>query len=98
MKQGFLLSNFLERAKLDERILPSHLAVFTAIHHLLAKTNNENNVKITRKKVMQLAKISSISTYHRCLNELVMYNYIFYTPSFDHYEGSEVILSENTPF
>jgi hypothetical protein len=40
--------------------------------------------------MMFISKIKSISTYHKCINELVVYNYIIYNPSYNHYEGSMV--------
>ena len=90
-----ILSNFIDRATYDEKLLPSHISMFTAIYHLLKKTGTGNSVKITRKKVMSLAKINSISTYHRCINDLVEFNYIIYKPSYDHYLGSLVIFPSN---
>lgn len=86
-----ILYNFLEQAKSDDRLLPSHLSVFTALHHLLTQSEAENCVVITRKKIMQIAKIGSISTYHRCMSELTLFEYIIYKPSYDHYAGSLVI-------
>src|SRR4051812_36084831 len=85
------LTDFLEVANKDERLLPSHVALFTAVFHLLKKSGSGTTVKITRQKVMALAKISSISTYHRCINDLVSFQYFEYNPSYDHYKGSWII-------
>jgi len=90
MDQDDILFRFLERGNDDERLLPSHLALFTAIHYLLKKAGTGLSVRITRKNVMRLAKINSISTYHRCVNDLVTCNHIIYEPSFNRYLGTLV--------
>ncbi|WP_183573104.1 phage integrase SAM-like domain and Arm DNA-binding domain-containing protein [Mucilaginibacter sp. X5P1] len=38
---------------------------------------------IFRKKLMRFSRIKSVSTYHKCLGELVSFGYIGYRPSFD---------------
>jgi len=96
--QNAILFNFLEAAKLDERLLPSHVSIFTAIYHLFLQAGKENSIKITRKKVMCLARINSISTYHKCLNDLVEFRYIIYKPSYDHYLGTLVIFRNNSGY
>ncbi|WP_158995135.1 hypothetical protein [Mucilaginibacter sp. L196] len=88
--QEAILSSFLEKADNDDRLLPSHVSLFTALYYLLRKTGSKNTVKISRKKLMPLAKIHSISTYHRCISDLTAFNYIIYQPSYDHYLGSMV--------
>ncbi len=88
--KNFALTNFYKRAQKDQRLLPSHLAVFTAICMLLDVNVAENAVRITRKKVMELARIRSKSTYHRCISQLVEFDYIIYSPSYDHYLGTYV--------
>ncbi len=89
-----ILSSFLERADSDDRLLPSHVSLFTALYYLFRKTGLGNTVKISRKKLMPLAKIHSISTYHRCMSDLIAFNYIIYQPSYDHYSGSLVTFSD----
>jgi hypothetical protein len=97
MEKDAILTNFLEQGKCDDRLLPTHLALFTAMHHLLKKAGSEISVRVTRKNIMRLAKIKSISTYHRCVNELVTFNYIIYRPSFDHHLGTLVTFKIDTP-
>jgi hypothetical protein len=88
--KNFALTNFYQRAQKDQRLLPSHLAVFTAICMLFEVNIDDSAIRITRKKVMQLAKIRSKSTYHRCISELAEFEYIIYSPSYDHYLGTYV--------
>ena len=76
--KNIALTKFYKRAQKDQRLLPSHLAVFTAICMLYDVNVAENAIRITQKKVMELAKIRSKSTYHRCISQLTEYEYIIY--------------------
>nr|WP_067055089.1 hypothetical protein [Mucilaginibacter sp. L294] len=93
--KNIALTNFYKRAQKDQRLLPSHLAVFTAICMLFEVNVAENAIKITRKKVMEIAKIRSKSTYHRCISDLAEFEYIVYQPSYDHYSGTYVFFPPN---
>jgi hypothetical protein len=52
----------------------------------------ENPVSICRKEVLQLSKIGSYNTYHRCLHDLHSFGYIKYEPSHNQFIGSLVHL------
>lgn len=55
---------------------------------------NNNRFKevfyINRDEVMQLSKVGSKSTYHRCIKELHHWTYIVYFPSHNPYRGSKI--------
>lgn len=93
--KNFALTNFYQRAQKDQRLLPSHLALFTAICMLYDVNVAENAIRVTRKKLMELAKIRSKSTYHRCISELEEFEYIVYQPSYDHYLGTYISFLRN---
>lgn len=76
----------------DERLLPSHLSLAFALIVSWKKDGSPHDIKITRREIMAVSKISSISTYHRIIKDLVEYRYINYRPSYDHYEGTKVSL------
>ncbi|WP_205589855.1 hypothetical protein [Mucilaginibacter celer] len=42
---------------------------------------------------MKLAKISSCTTYHKCIRDLNAYGYLNYEPSFDRKVGSLIIFT-----
>ena len=88
-----ILLEFYNRSTSNKRLLPSHLVLFTVIYLQMDKTKADLSVRITRKKIMQLAKIKSNSTYHRCVNDLVNFGYIIYHPSYNHYDGTLVIFT-----
>ena len=50
---------------------------------------------INRSEVMQLSKIGSKSTYHRCIKELHHWSYIIYSPSHNPYKGSKINILQN---
>lgn len=81
----------------DERLLQSHVSLLFALLITWVKFGGPVSFKITRREMMVMAKISSISTYHICIKELVKYNYITYTPSYDHYKGTQVGFKVNQP-
>lgn len=49
---------------------------------------------VNRDEVMQLSKVGSKSTYHRCIKELHHWNYIVYFPSHNPYKGSKIKLTK----
>ncbi|WP_255606860.1 hypothetical protein [Pedobacter polysacchareus] len=48
--------------------------------------------RVCRRKLMQFSRIRSLSTYHKCMAELVIYGYINYQPSYDPIRASTVSL------
>lgn len=44
------------------------------------------------RKLMQFSKISSKTTYHKCMQDLVYLGYILYEPSFDTYQASRITI------
>lgn len=71
---------FLVAFAADERISVWHMAMMFGILQLV--TENDEVVLISRKKVMQLAHIKNIVTYHKYIKELQNLGYIKYFPSY----------------
>ncbi|RYE59619.1 MAG: hypothetical protein EOP48_00280 [Sphingobacteriales bacterium] len=82
MKLSFPVDNFLKRAAVDERLLPTHLSLFMAIF-FYSKGDAKAEFQVCRRELMQYSRIKSLSTYHKCMSELVTYGYITYSPSYD---------------
>ena len=85
------LSRFYEAIKDDNRIAPSHIALFMALFECWNQNDFQNPVCIRRRQIMEVAKISGLATYHRCLRELHLYGYIEYQPSYNSSVCSKVI-------
>jgi hypothetical protein len=75
----------------DKRISVWHISAYAAIIQLWCKGHFRNPVSVTRRKIMELAHIGSIATYHKCIRELEQYGYISYESSY-HPNGSKVFL------
>ncbi len=74
----------------DSRLNPTHVSLYMALFQLWNITRFSKVFYINRQEVMQLSKIGSKSTYHRCLTDLTNWKYIEYLPSHNMYKGSEV--------
>jgi hypothetical protein len=77
------LYDFFYAIKQDSRIGASHISLFCALV-CLACQQQSDTVLFKSAELMQLAKISSPATYHKCIKALHEYGYIDYHPSFNH--------------
>lgn len=95
MKSSFPLESFLKRAAEDFRLLPTHLSLFMAIFYYSEDDDPHASFRVTRRTLMQFARIKSIATYHKCIKELVDFKYITYLPTYDTYQASRVTILQN---
>lgn len=84
------LSFFYQSIRSDARIGTTHISLYVALYQMWNWGRGEIPVLIKRKDVMELAKISSSATYHKCLRQLVEYGFIRYFPCSDPAKKSEV--------
>ena len=66
----------------DQRTSSAQLAIYLAILVLYQMRGDSNQVNVSRREVMQLAKINSFCTYHKAISSLIEFNYINYIPSY----------------
>jgi hypothetical protein len=76
----------------DSRVTAWHVSIFMAICYQWHQQERENPVAVTRKILMELARMQSCMTYHKCIGQLHEFGYIIYTPSFHPHLGSRVLL------
>ena len=76
----------------DSRLNPSHISLYVALFQLWNSNHFPKEFFVNREEVMQLAKVGSKSTYHRCIKELDNWKYIIYFPSHNPYKGSKIKL------
>lgn len=74
----------------DSRLNPTHVSLYMALFQLWNISRFAAVFYVNRQEVMQLSKIGSNTTYHRCLKDLNKWKYIEYLPSHNIYKGSEV--------
>ncbi|RYE59285.1 MAG: hypothetical protein EOP48_01390 [Sphingobacteriales bacterium] len=86
------LTSFFEAIREDHRIGTSHVSLYMAIFHFYNLNQFRNPVDITRAAVMEVAKISGLATYHKCIRDLAEFGYIQYRPSYNPAKNSQVTL------
>lgn len=78
----------------DRRIRTVHMSLYMGFFLLRILKDNQNPFSIKRREIMQIAKIRSFATYHKCMKDLQTYGYIQYLPSFHPIKGSLVLLNQ----
>ena len=89
---SFKFAHYIKKASTDERLTRTQLSLYIAILNCWYDQKGIKEVKVTRKNLMTLSKIPAISTYHRNLKMLIVLGYINYTPTFNHYVKSQILL------
>ena len=92
MEQLKELTIFYSAIKNDNRIGTTHISLYMALFQFYNLNRLENPIQITRTGVMEVAKISGLATYHKCMKDLVEYGYIQYQPSYNPSISSQVVL------
>jgi hypothetical protein len=86
------LTSFFSAIRQDNRIGISHISLYMALFQFYNLNQFQNPVNINRASLMEIAKISGLATYHKCIKDLVEFGYIEYNPSFNPGIGSRVVL------
>lgn len=73
-----LLGKALNRPELN----PSHIAIYPALLKEYLVQDVHDEFRISRGRIMGLAQIRSIATYHNCIKGLTKAKLILYQPSF----------------
>jgi hypothetical protein len=80
------LNAFFSYVKTDTRLTASHVSLYMALFHYWNFNRFQNPFYIYRENIMQLSKIGSKNTYHKCIKELHSARYIFYHPATSKYQ------------
>jgi replication initiation and membrane attachment protein DnaB len=86
------LTSFFTAIRDDNRIGTSHISLYMALFQFYNLNGFQNPLGITRSAVMEVAKISGLATYHKCMKDLTEFGYIEYSPSFNPAISSKVHL------
>lgn len=92
MEQVKELTSFYSAIKSDPRIGTTHISLYMALFQFYNLNRFENPIQITRTAIMEVAKISGLATYHKCMKDLVEFGYIEYQPSYNPSISSQVVL------
>lgn len=74
----------------DSRLNPSHVSLYMTLFHFWNSCYFRPEFYINRAEVMQISKIGSTATYHRCIKQLSHWNYLLYQPSHNPFKGSKI--------
>lgn len=92
MEQLKELTNFYSAIKNDNRIGTTHISLYMALFQFYNLNQLQNPIEITRAAVMEVAKISGLATYHKCIKDLADFGYIQYQPSYNPAISTQVVL------
>ena len=92
MEQVKELISFYSAIKSDPRIGTTHISLYMALFQFYNLNRLTNPILITRTAVMEVAKISGLATYHKCIKDLHEFGYIQYQPSYNPAISSQVYL------
>ena len=90
MRQNNKIIDFFGNVIKDHRTTPAHLSLYVALFQLWGINEYVTPFRICRKDVMQLSKIKSFATYHKCISELNNAGFIIYLPCYNPFQGSAV--------
>ncbi|MFL9835558.1 hypothetical protein [Chryseobacterium terrae] len=72
----------------DSRMCPTHISLYVALFQLWEKSRFKTPFSISRKDAMELSRIKSFATYHKCIKEIHNAGFIVYSPNYNSYKGS----------
>jgi len=72
------INAFYNHVKKDDRLTSSHISLYLALFQYWNYNRFQNPFPIYRDNMMQLSRIGSKNTYHKCIKQLHEANYIFY--------------------
>lgn len=81
----------------DSRITVWHISLYMSMLILWQRGGFDKQVKISRDRLMTMARFKSITTYHKCISNLRDFGYIKYLPTYDCYAGSVVEIITKMP-
>lgn len=90
MKQNNKIIDYFGNVIKDQQMSPAHISLYVSLFQMWSINVYQTPFHICRKDVMQLSKIKSFATYHKCIKELHEGGFIIYSPSFNPHIGSSI--------
>lgn len=88
------LSDFFSAIENDYRISITHIGIYAALLQYWKEHDYSNPVYVFSYEIMQIAKVSASTTYHKNIKDLNDFGYIRYVPSFKRNQGSRIYFPE----
>ena len=90
MEIASVITTFIKSAEKDPRLSPSHISVFIALVFQWERIGQMGSFKVFSYDIMPMAKLSSRSTYFKCIGDLNDAGYLKYQPSKYKHEASSI--------
>lgn len=87
------LNAVFDRFNDDKRLNTTHISLYMALFYYWNLNRFPSEFYINKHEIMQLSKIGSNPTYHRCLTQMTTWKYFKYLPSHNPYKGSRIKMS-----
>ncbi|HEY5405905.1 MAG TPA: hypothetical protein VIJ92_02410 [Ginsengibacter sp.] len=84
------LNAFFSFVRSDNRLTSSHVSLYLALFQYWNFNRFQNPFPVYRDNMMQLSKIGSKNTYHKCMKELHANGYIMYHPSISKFQPVKI--------
>ena len=88
------LNAVFQQFSMDSRLNPTHISLYMALFQYWNINRFPEEFYINREEIMKMSKIGSKATYHRCLKNLHLWEYILYLPSHNPYKGSKIRIAK----
>ncbi|MCC9168541.1 hypothetical protein [Pontibacter harenae] len=82
------LTSFFRRVSRDYWFNPTHVSLYMALFQQWNLNRFRNPISVSRSEVVEISRISSRVTYHKCIKELHAWGYVHYDPSYNHFRGN----------
>lgn len=87
------LNAVFDRFNTDRNLNATHISLYMALFYYWNIHRFPLEFYVNKQEIMQLSKIGSNPTYHRCLKEMTAWKYFRYIPSHNPYKGSQIKMS-----
>lgn len=87
-----LVSRFFDAIRKDPCVSTTHISIYMALVHYGRDQPAADTIHVYSQQIIDICKISSRSTYYRCMHDLHAFGYLQYTPVFKRNKPSQVLL------
>lgn len=86
------LTGFFNKIHNETTLNPTHISLYLAIFQCWNVNRFRNPTAISREEIMKASKINSKATYHKCMKELELLEFMQYNPTFNPHSSSTVTM------
>ena len=95
METSDLVSRFFDAIRRDPCISTTHISIYMALVYYSKDQPSAATIHVYSQQIIDICKISSRSTYYRCMHDLHAFGYLQYMPVFKRNKPSQVLLCKS---